>query len=177
MSRNYVDENGNLVPIAGNPEDTNFEGTQAEWDALSLAQKARFITVDITNDLNYAPPLDNALSLSSERAVMNKVITAKVNELEEKAPKVSIGYFDVDLAGLAVTSHDIGYYAAKSINSSIPSGMFPISVAFVGAYTGGISVTLKCESDNTSWYIIVGSPVSFTFPSSRKARVYYVPYL
>ena len=181
MSRNQV-INGSLVPIAGYmPPDAgggggttndNFIGTRVEWDALSASQKQQYRTVDITDDVSFTFPIDDALSTTSERAVQNKVVT---NALNEMSPKVGIGWFDVNLEGVAVTNSDAGgYYASVSINSSVPTGTLPINVCPIGGYTGGAFLMLQCQPTNSSWYIVIGSGSSFTFPANRKARVFYV---
>lgn len=59
---------------------TNFVGTLAQWNALSLAEQIKYKTADITDDFNGAP-IDSALSDTSSNPVQNRVITEKINIL------------------------------------------------------------------------------------------------
>lgn len=113
-----------------------FIGTQAQWDSLSATQKAKYTIVNINDDLNFTPPIDDELSITSERAVQNKVVTAKLNELTE----------------VEFTNAISGNIDAKGVLSSvfnIPSGYIPKSV-YYERITGANGVTVSNPSLYTS---------------------------
>lgn len=62
--------------------DDNFVGTLAQWNALSVAEKKKYKTADITDDFNGAP-IDSALSDTSTNPVQNKVVKAALDHIGE----------------------------------------------------------------------------------------------
>ena len=72
--------------------DTNI---QYRWDNISIPNK--FVTISSSIDV------DNALSLTSENPVQNKVITAKINDLDNlMATKLSVSNIDNALSGTSL---------------------------------------------------------------------------
>lgn len=51
-------------------DETNFVGTLAQWNALTLAQKAKYKTVDLTDDFN-GDPIDATPTANSQHAVQS----------------------------------------------------------------------------------------------------------
>lgn len=60
---------------------TNFVGTLAQWNALTLAEQIKYKTADITDDFN-GSPIDSALSSTSTNPVQNRVITEALEKRE-----------------------------------------------------------------------------------------------
>lgn len=70
--------NGTIVSV----DETNFVGTLAQWNALTLAQKAKYKTVDLTDDFN-GDPIDATPTANSLHAVQSggtyTALAAKAN--------------------------------------------------------------------------------------------------
>ena len=146
-----VNEIGAITSELENKPNT-FTGTQAQWDALTAAQKAQYTLVCINDDLNFTPPIDDALSTTSERAVQNKVVTAKLNELTSV---VLLG--ESSEAGGVTLSESIQNYELIFIMIK------PISGSFYGSVMVPSAVLENIGSDSNQ--VIVGyvsSPLSIS---------------
>lgn len=85
-----VDDDGTIVGAA-----SGFTGTKEEVrEAIENGEIAEDMIVNITDDYDPVDIFDDALSATSENAVKNKVITAKINQVDSVLNNIGITMFN-----------------------------------------------------------------------------------
>ena len=81
-------------------QDLIFTGTQAEWDALSAAEKAKYTLVSLTDDADYVGNIVDAVTNGEMSAVTsNAVYDALLGKLDSSKIKYGISSNAVDTTG------------------------------------------------------------------------------
>ena len=137
--------------------ETNFVGTYAEWQALSLAERAQYDTVDLTDDFNGAPidplPSENSIhavqsggvystqgSLASLLTTAKNNLVAAINELFNKTNNKVLYFTSV---ACTATGSTTGNFATIS-NAAITADHVPAEIIF--ANPAAITSDFKCTT-------------------------------
>lgn len=100
-------------------------------------------------------------SLAAQISELNDSLNNKQNSIRQKT---------VNLAGVAVTNADAGwYYAEYSLNSVVPSNAKLLSIQVAGNWDASVFYYLNI----TTTSILVRSPTSKTLGNNRQAIIYY----
>lgn len=152
-----ISADNTLVPF-------NFVGTQAEWDALSVSQKAKYNLVTITDDVaNGGVAISDVVADGNMNAVTS-------NAVYDALLQQSLKYVDFDIAGKQLSGTENSYH--YGLLGTVPVDHVPISVLWITSWDPGLQFIFNGRQ------VFGVSDTITTIPSStssgRKIRVFYV---
>lgn len=144
---------------------TNFVGTLAQWNALSLAEQTKYKTADITDDFN-GSPIDSALSDTSSNPVQNRVIKAAIDGKADKSDLANTSITGTtNNTGSTITKESYFYHNGilKRATSNIVNGD-----TITNSNSTVINNALKDLLQNSAWlyegeYAVTNLPIAFNY--------------
>lgn len=147
----YDPATGELDEIAGGGN-TNFVGTTAEWEALSSAEKAQYVTVDLTDDFDGAS-IDPVPTEDSANAVSSGGVYSSIQTLTNQANN-KVLY----LTGIACSALT-GYFTEYSNAAITPSHVL---AECVFANPSAITSDVQWNTDTTGVIKLQGTCTTAT---------------